>query len=541
MQWPPDYTAEFLTRQQRIDKIKANPLVVPGAKAYYATNPKEFIADWGVTYDPRNASHDLPTTMPFCLFPRQGDFIDFLMDCLYGRESGLIEKSRDMGATWLCCAFSVWAWLYLPGSAVGWGSRKEQLVDKLGDPDSIFEKIRIFVDALPWFLLPIGWNPKEHSAYMRLVNPENGSTIMGEAGDNIGRGGRKLLYFKDESAHYQHPEMIEAALGDNTEVQIDISSVNGTANIFARRRQSGQVWEPGASILKGVTRVFIFDWREHPLKTQEWYDQRRVKAEREGLLHIFAQEVDRDYAAAVEGVLIPAVWVKAAIDVHIKYPGRDWDGGLIYSALDVADEGGDLNALATRKGIMLLDLDKWAQGDTGQTANKALLKCKLKSANELHYDCIGVGAGVKSETNRLRRDGLVRPSLKIVAWNAAAAVLDPEKHSVPNDPASPKNKDLFKNLKAQAYWNLRARFEKTFKFVTQGTDYLTDEMICLPSAMPHHHELVAELSQPTYASDGSGKIIVNKKPDGTRSPNLADSVNMCYTPWKPSLKRAGGW
>jgi hypothetical protein len=60
------------------------------------------------------------------------------------------------------------------------------------------------------------------------------STATGEAGDNIGRGGRTLGYFKDESAHYEHRDLIEAALGDNTNVQIDISSVNGLGNVFHR-------------------------------------------------------------------------------------------------------------------------------------------------------------------------------------------------------------------------------------------------------------------------------------------------------------------
>ena len=51
---------------------------------------------------------------------------------------------------------------------------------------------------------------------MRIVNPQTGASITGESGDNIGRGGRKLCYFKDESAWYERPEKIEAALADNT-------------------------------------------------------------------------------------------------------------------------------------------------------------------------------------------------------------------------------------------------------------------------------------------------------------------------------------
>ena len=110
--WNPDYTAEFITRQNRFLQISKSRALQIGAKEFYRENPVEFIQHWGVTYDPRNASHDLPTTMPFILFPKQIEFIEFLSDCLYARESGLVEKCRDMGATWLCVAFSVWGWNY---------------------------------------------------------------------------------------------------------------------------------------------------------------------------------------------------------------------------------------------------------------------------------------------------------------------------------------------------------------------------------------------------------------------------------------------
>ena len=78
------------------------------------------------------------------------------------------------------------------------------------------------------------------------------------------------LYVTDDfivthnSAHYEHPELIEAALSENTEVQVDISSVNGSGNVFYRRRMAGEIWTPGKKIESGVTRVFIFDWRDLP-------------------------------------------------------------------------------------------------------------------------------------------------------------------------------------------------------------------------------------------------------------------------------------
>jgi phage terminase large subunit len=124
--------------------------------------------------------------MPFILFPKQREFIEFLYACLQAPAHGLVEKSRDMGATWLACAFSVWLWLFWKGAAIGWGSRKQPLADKLGDPDSIFEKMRILIRNLPKEFLPEGFNDQEHMAQMRIVNPETGATITGDIGDTLG-------------------------------------------------------------------------------------------------------------------------------------------------------------------------------------------------------------------------------------------------------------------------------------------------------------------------------------------------------------------
>jgi len=234
--------------------------------------------DWMDTYDPRNV--DRLKWMPFVFFERQSDVIKFTTEMYLTGESGLIEKGRDMGITWLACAWSVCAWLFAPDVAIGWGSRVEDLVDTLGDVSSIFEKIRRLIRRLPIEFLPQGFVDKRDLTYMRCLNPFNGSTIIGETGKNIGRGGRTSIYFKDESAHYEQPESIEAALGDNTRVQIDISSVNGPGNVFHRKREAGIEWEPGKVIEKGKTRVLIVDWRDHPEKTQEWYETRKANWKR---------------------------------------------------------------------------------------------------------------------------------------------------------------------------------------------------------------------------------------------------------------------
>lgn len=526
--WNPNYTKVFKKRQERYLKIAANPNLILGAKTYYSQRPADFVEDWCITYDPRNANSEKPAIMPFILFKRQREFADFIMDCLFDQQSGLVEKTRDVGATWLCCCLSVWLWLFLQGSAVGWGSRKEALVDKLGDPDSIFEKIRMVIRFLPRFFWPKGFDFKKNCSHMKIINPENGSTIMGEAGDNIGRGGRSLIHFSDESSHYERPDLIEAALSHNTNVQIDISSVNGTGNVFYRKRQSGEIWSPGCKIEPGITRVFIFDWRDHPHKTQEWYNTKRAKAEREGLLHVFAQEVDRDYLSAVDRICIPNKWVMAAIDAHKKLPIPST--GIKLAALDVADEGGDKNAYTERYGNICVKSIAWGEGDTADTTRKALTYMQQSGIINLQYDSIGVGSGIKASINVLRNHIKYCKKVSLTKWNAGARPLYAEQRIIKGDKETPKNIDFYRNLKSQAWWQARIRFEKTYNATTKGMQYDPDELISIDSSIEDLHQLVNELSQSTYDTDNAGKIIIEKTPVGTKSPNRADSFVMAFWP-----------
>jgi phage terminase large subunit len=298
--WPSQLKLQEMVvwRNDTLDLFHRKRSFLDSAMAHYAEHPAHFISHWVDTIDPRLATSDAMVRMPFILFPRQRELMEFLHLCLKSEASCLIEKSRDMGATWVGCAFSIWLWLFHEGASVGWGSRKAPLVDRLGDLDSIFEKMRRILDTLPKIFMP-----RYESNYMKIVNLTNGASITGETGDDIGRGGRKLIYFKDESAHYEHPESIEAALSENTRVQVDISSVAGLGNVFHRRREAGIDWYPGQRVDPRRTNVFVLDWRDHPGKNQEWYDQRQQRFIDDGLLHIFRQEVDRDYAAAVENTI----------------------------------------------------------------------------------------------------------------------------------------------------------------------------------------------------------------------------------------------
>lgn len=335
-----DYTNVFLERAKRLSRMRtgdteADAKLVAGLKEYYKTNPVAFINDWGMTVDPRQAEVGKETTMPFILFEKQKEFIKWLYDRWKGRENGLCEKSRDMGVSWLCVAFAVWMWIFYDDAVVGFGSRKEEYVDKPGDPKSLFWKVRAFVDLLPAEFLPAGFSEKKHTPSMRVLNPENGAAIIGEAGDNIGRGNRCSLYFVDEAAFLERPESVDAALSQTSNCRIDVSTVNGNGNPFFRKRFSGKV------------AVFVFDWRNDPRKDDKWYEEQKEKLDPVTL----ASEVDRDYAASVSNAWISSELVMAAQSIG---PADVVAVGGWIVGVDAAHEGDDKSVIHFRRGRLNL-------------------------------------------------------------------------------------------------------------------------------------------------------------------------------------------
>jgi len=374
----PDYERVYATRAARLLKIRAEPDLVAGLKLHYKDNPVDFITDWGMTFDPRNAEIGLPTIIPFVLFDRQIEFIDWVVARWRGREDGLAEKSRDMGVSWLCVAIAAWMWLFYPGTVIGFGSRKEEYVDKLGDPKSLFWKVRQFIDLLPIEFRPKDYNERTHALHMRIINPETGSAIVGEAGDNIGRGNRTSIYFKDESAFYERADAIDAALSQTSNCKIDVSTPNGNGNAFYRKRHGGK------------HKVFSFRWTQDPRKGREWYEKQKNDLDPV----ILAQEVDIDYNASVSDAWISGELVITAQDTKpadIKVMGG-WIVGV-----DAAHFGDDESVIHLRRGRLNLEQVVRRQLDGIQLAGTVEEECRRLEASlgEIHAIVIELdGPGV---------------------------------------------------------------------------------------------------------------------------------------------------
>jgi phage terminase large subunit len=170
---------------------------------------------------------------------------------------------------------------------------------------------------------------------MRVLNPENGASIVGEAGDNIGRGNRTSIYFKDESAFYEHADAIDAALSQTSNCKIDVSTPNGAGNAFYRKRHGGRI------------KVFVFDWRQDPRKGKDWYAKQCEILD----AVIVAQEIDRDYESSVTDSWIPSDIVIAA---QARGPADVRPVGGLRVGVDVARFGDDKTVISFRRGRVLL-------------------------------------------------------------------------------------------------------------------------------------------------------------------------------------------
>lgn len=523
----PDYHAVFKSRDEFHSWIKNNPKKIAALKTFYKNNPAQFISDWGVTFDPRNVEIGLPSVIPFILFERQTEWINWVIDKWRNRQPGLTEKSREMGVSWLMVALSVTLCLFNEGVAIGMGSRKEEYVDEKGNMKSLFHKARFFIQHLPREFRG-DWDERKHSPYMKILFPDTGSMMSGEAGDNIGRGDRSSIYFVDEAAWIPRSELLEASLSQTTNCRIDVSTPKGHGNAFARKRFAGKV------------DVFSLHWSSDPRKDQAWYEE-KCRFIDDPI--VIAQELDMDYEASASGVIINAKWVQAAIDAHIKLGIKPT--GIRRAGVDIADEGADKNAFCGRHGFLIERLDMWSgeNSDLFKTTENIFRLADDWDYKEVLYDADGLGAGIRGDT-RVINSKRTNPII-FNQFRGSGAVIDPEadpfirSESQKDGQSGRKNEDYFENYKAQSWWKLRQRFELTYRAINEGFNgFDENDIISISSKLPNLNKLIVELSQPTYTDSKNGKLMINKKPANAKSPNLADAVMIAFSPTPRKIKGA---
>ena len=201
-----------------------------------ALDPVAWCNALAMTLDPRRAE----SVIPFVLWPYQVAVMESLQRCIAAGEDVLIEKSRDMGLTWIILATLLWHWIYVQDFTALIGSRKENEVDQRGNMGTHFERMRFMLRKLPdaYKGRQLAWyDERKHANYMALQNQATGAQITGESTNaSFSRQGRYTAVFLDEFAVIDSnlQDEIWVATGDATPCRIVCSTPFGAANRFAR-------------------------------------------------------------------------------------------------------------------------------------------------------------------------------------------------------------------------------------------------------------------------------------------------------------------
>lgn len=261
------------------------------------------------TYDPR--LKNIRST-PMVTYQIQDRFVSWLLTAIANDASGIGEKSREIGASWLLAEIMVWLSIFHNDMTCYMMSMIEDNVDDR-TADSLLGKCRYILSNLPEWMRG-GWEERKIGVdtSMQIKIPATGSLIKGILSKSTaGRSGRATIVVADEFAFVEESEKVLRSLMALSNCKTYISTANGMSNAFYRMRS-----DPRANL-------FRMHYSEHPLKDQEWV--RWKKAEPEMTEESWASEFEIDYAGSTAGRVYPqfislpspeAPWVHLKQDNH---------------------------------------------------------------------------------------------------------------------------------------------------------------------------------------------------------------------------------
>lgn len=193
---------------------------------------------------------------PFITWECQDDLFDAFLLRLKTPSGILVDKSRDMGASWCAIDFCHWAWLFMDDVQILEMSRTKDYVDQPGNMKALFQKHDYINNWLPeWMVPPGSQQGGKYRTSMHMLNILNGACIDGEStNENAGSGDRRRILLLDEFAKVEKGQLIRSATTDVSPFRIVNSTPAGPGTEYARWKHSGQI------------EVFTLPWWNHPDK-----------------------------------------------------------------------------------------------------------------------------------------------------------------------------------------------------------------------------------------------------------------------------------
>lgn len=266
------------------------------------------------TFDPRKEARDLD----FVLYPYQVEFILKAVDKITRGEDWFVEKSRDMGVSWMMMGIILWFWLFKDGFQCLIGSRTETYVDNRL-MDSLFGKLDYLIDHLPFKI--DGYTKEKDRTFLKMVNRKRQSAIAGESANvNFSRAGRYNLVFFDELAFWPFAQGSWEASGDASPCRVAVTTPSPEPSFAKALRNSGLV------------EVETLHWHLHPEKDDEWYEKEKRRRSQDEL----SRELDINWEGSITGIVYPEIdYAKIADFALLPFSPLyvSWDFGLDGTAI----------------------------------------------------------------------------------------------------------------------------------------------------------------------------------------------------------------
>ncbi len=276
----------------------------------------------------------------FLLYPYQEYAVDELVKAITEGYDLPIEKSRDMGLSWLVIAVFVWGWLFHNWDVLV-GSQKFENVDMMGNIKALLPKARYIIEKLPSFIRP-ELKFRVHDKSGLIIHPKSGATIAGESNNtNFGRSDRRRAILFDEFSSWTLTDKAAwQSCGSTTKCRIPLSTPNtrGTNCHFytildvAKKRESPYLrlhWSLNPVFSRG-----LYVGEDGRLRSP-WYDAEEARATD---IQEVRQELDIDYEASMAGKVYPGFSVSTQVSDKAEYNPElsvyvSWDFGLDSTAI----------------------------------------------------------------------------------------------------------------------------------------------------------------------------------------------------------------
>lgn len=221
---PTGWAENLEFRKSLIERARTDTGLQRELRQMCAADLMFFVNVFGWTVNPKSESNAIiPVITPVF---QTALFIE--LENAIGKRDLLVEKSREMYATWSILITFAHRFLFRDYVTFLCISRNEDMVDKRGDPKALFSKLDFFFAHLPTWLKPPIVRSSMHYQNLTTDSTLDGDSTTGSAA----RGDRRTALMLDEAADYDAGMDIMASTQRASDSRIFNSTHQGTGTAF---------------------------------------------------------------------------------------------------------------------------------------------------------------------------------------------------------------------------------------------------------------------------------------------------------------------